>query len=75
MFRLIFISRFKCIIRDRQMMFWTFFFPILLSTLFGMAFQNINKGVAFTKIPIAVVDNAEFKKETAFQTALASVSG
>ncbi|MDR3643738.1 MAG: ABC transporter permease, partial [Clostridia bacterium] len=47
----------------------------LLSTLFGMAFQNINKGVAFTKIPIAVVDNAEFKKETAFQTALASVSG
>lgn len=75
MFRLLFLSRLKCILRDRQMMFWTFFFPILLCTLFGMAFQNINRGVAFTKIPIAVVDNAEFQKETAFQEALRSVSG
>lgn len=75
MFRLIFISRLKCIVRDKQMMFWTFFFPVLLCTLFGMAFQNINKGVAFTKIPIVVVDNAEFQGETAFRQALDSVSG
>ena len=75
MFRLIFLTRLKCIVRDRQMMFWTFLFPLLLATLFGMAFENIDKGEAFTRIPVAVVDNAEYSSAAAFRTALDAVSG
>lgn len=74
MFRIIFISRLKCIVRDRQMMFWTFLFPILLCTLFGMAFQNLNKSEGFSKIPIAVVDSGSYRQNTAFQQALSAVS-
>lgn len=33
--------RLKCILRDRQLMFWTLLFPILLATLFNLALSNI----------------------------------
>lgn len=66
--------RLKCSIRDKQMLFWTFLFPILLATLFNMAFANLSSAEQFSKINIAIVDNAEYKKNTDFQTALRAVS-
>lgn len=74
MFSHIYINRLKCIIRDKQMMFWTLLFPILLATLFNMAFANISSSEQFTKIKIAVVQNLEFKNDKNFQEALNSVS-
>jgi ABC-2 type transport system permease protein len=74
MFSHIYVNRLKCIIRDKQMMFWTLLFPILLATLFNMAFANISSSEQFTKIKIAVVQNAEFKNTENFRKALDSVS-
>ncbi len=75
MFAHIFINRLKCLVRDRQMMFWTFLYPVLLGTLFAIAFTNLSGGGAsFSDIPIAVVDNAEYQSNAAFKSALASVS-
>ncbi len=74
MFLHIFVNRFKCLIRDKQVVFWTFFYPIVLATLFSLAFSNITSADNFVSIPIAVVDNAEYRNETAFASVLESVS-
>ncbi len=70
MFAHIFSYRLKCLVRDRQMLFWTLIFPILLAALFGMAFSNLGNADNFTSIPIAVVNNAQYQNETGFQSAL-----
>jgi ABC-2 type transport system permease protein len=75
MFAHIFVTRFKCIVRDRQTMFWTLLFPIILATLFHFAFADIGKAYAFSKFNIAVINNSQFQKDTAFKSALNSVSG
>jgi ABC-2 type transport system permease protein len=74
MFLHIFINRIKCVIRDREMMFWTFLFPVLLATLFGMALSNISSQENFKNINIAVVNNNEYQTNTVFKNALYSVS-
>ena len=62
MFSHIFINRFKCIIRDKQLIFWTLMFPILLGTLFNLAFSNLNKAESFVKINLGIIDNTEYQK-------------
>lgn len=74
MFLHIFIYRFRCLVRDRMLMFWSFLFPILLSTLFFLAFANLNKTESFEKIPLAVADNAAYQGNAAFQSALKAAS-
>lgn len=66
--------RIKCILKDKQMMFWTFLFPIILATLFNLAFSNLSSAENFTSINIAVVKNDEYEKNTEFIEVLKSVS-
>jgi ABC-2 type transport system permease protein len=75
MFFHIFTNRFKCLLRDRQLIFWTLLYPLVLGTFFSLAFSNIGGSDAFTSIPIAVVNNAGYQTDLAFQSALNSVSG
>lgn len=70
MFSHIFITRVKCLVRDRQTIFWTLMFPIILATMFHFAFMNIGKAETFEKADIAVVNNAEYKSDSSFQSAL-----
>jgi ABC-2 type transport system permease protein len=58
-------------IGDKQMMFWAFLFPILIATLFSMAFSNLSRSEKFSVIPIGIVMNAEAKKNPAFHQAFA----
>ncbi len=74
MLRHVFINRLKCLVRDRQLMFWTFLYPLIIASLFGLAFSNISSAEQFKSIPIAVVNNAEYTANDAFQAALDSVS-
>lgn len=69
-----YLYRLKCIIRDKQTMFWTFAFPIIMATLFNLALSNINSAESFSKIKVGVVDNAQYRENTAFVKALDSVS-
>ncbi|MDP4181278.1 MAG: ABC transporter permease [Bacillota bacterium] len=66
--------RLKCIIRDKQLMFWTLLFPIILATLFNLAFSNITTAVKFSKIKIGIVNNAEYYKNTDFIKVISSIS-
>lgn len=70
MFWHIFSSRVKCLVRNKTVTFWTLAFPIVLATLFALAFSNLSIEDRFSKIKVAVVDNAAFQNNRAFQTAL-----
>jgi ABC-2 type transport system permease protein len=62
--------RLKCIFRDRELMFWTILFPILLATLFNLALSNILSSENFQKVTVAVVQNEELNQNPAFTKAL-----
>lgn len=74
MFMHVYTYRLKVGLHDRQMLFWTFLFPLILSTLFGMAFSNLSKGESFDTVPIAVVDNEAYQQDAALQGILEAVS-
>lgn len=74
MFAHILVTRMKCLIRDRELMFWTLLFPLLLATFFHMAFSNLNKGEIFQPITAAVVDDEAYRQNAFFQELLEAVS-
>ena len=74
MFVHIFTNRLKLLLRDREDLFWTLLFPIILAVFFSMAFSNLMSAETFSSFPIAVVDNAEYRSQAYFAEALASVS-
>ncbi len=65
--------RLKCIIRDKQMVFWSLLFPIILAVLFNLAFSNLSKSENFKEIRIAVAENDELRGNPQFTEALNSV--
>ncbi len=74
MFGHVFFYRLKCLLRNREMIFWTLLFPILLSVFFSMAFSNLYTAETFHKIPIAVVDSEAYRADTIFRGALQAAS-
>ena len=70
MFTHIFCNRLKCLLRDKENIFWTMVFPVLLAIFFYLALSNIQQGEVFQSIKIAVVDNAEYQKAEHLKTAL-----
>lgn len=75
MFRHIYINRLKCLLRDKQLVFWTILYPLLLATLFSLAFSNIMAHDKFASIPVDVVENEEMKNHAEFKTALGFAAG
>ena len=74
MFLHVFTNRFKCLLRNRELIFWTLLYPLVLGTFFSLAFSNMGSGDAFASIPVAVVNTAEYQADAAFKSALDSVS-
>lgn len=74
MFSHIFVNRCKCLVRDKEMMFWTLMFPIVLASLFGLAFSNLSSEDRFSMINIAVVDNVAYQSNQTFQSALSAAA-
>ena len=66
--------RLKCFLKDRQMIFWTLAFPLLLATLFNLAFANLSEIGTFTAIPVAVVIDEDNPQNRALKSALETVS-
>lgn len=51
-------------------MFWTFLFPVLLATLFNLAFSNLSNAEEFIKVNVAVVQSQELDQNPAFTEAI-----
>ncbi len=62
----LFKYRFKVLIRQRVLMFWSLLFPLLLGTLFFLAFGKAStKREVFSTIPVAVVTENVTSEDTA----------
>lgn len=74
MFIHIFKYRFLGLIRDRNLIFWTMVFPLVLATFFKLALGNINEHEAFKTIKIGVVDDQNYREDSDFKRTLDSLS-
>lgn len=74
MFAHIFMNRLRCLLRDKETIFWTFAFPLALSLFFYLALSNIGKGETFQEIDIAVVNDSRYQEDLYFKTALEEAS-
>ena len=67
MFLNIFFNRLKCTVRDKELIFWTLIFPLVLATFFNLAFSGISKAEVFNAVDIAVIDNEQYQKDIDFK--------
>lgn len=74
MFSHIFNYQLKCLIRDKQMWFWTLIFPIILATFFNLAFSSISSKTTFDPVNVAVINNQVLEKDESLQDFFNSVS-
>ena len=71
----VFSYRLKCLLRDKESVFWTLAFPVLLATMFHFAFGHLMTGEpAFEPIPVAVADGAAYQSNFALRQMLEAVS-
>ena len=69
-----FVTRIKCAFRDKEMIFWTLLFPVMLATLFYFCFSNLDSADAFSPVKTAVVADQAYRQAAGFQAALEEVS-
>lgn len=74
MFIHIFTYRLKCLFRDKELVFWTLLFPLILATFFSMAFSKLNDHDLFNPINVAVVNNDAYDKNEDFKKFLEGLS-
>jgi ABC-2 type transport system permease protein len=73
----VFSYRLKCLLRDKELLFWTLVFPILLGALFYFGFGNLmgSDGTGgFEPIRAAVVENQYYDTNVPFRTMLKALS-
>ena len=63
MFIHLFINKFKILLKNKSMLFWTLIFPFVLATFFELALGNIGEAYKLEVIPIAIVDNEQYQKD------------
>lgn len=64
----------KTLFKNKVLIFWTFAFPIILGTLFNMAFSNIEKSEKLDIIPIAIVRTKQFDDNKIFKETFKTLS-
>ncbi len=64
----------KILLKNKSLIFWTFAFPILLGTLFNMAFSNIEKSEKLSIIDIAIINSDEFDNNKIFKETMQTLS-
>mgnify|MGYP004526054377 FL=1 len=74
MFFLNFKYSLKILLRNKALIFWTFAFPIVLATLYNMAFSNIEKKEALSVIDIAIVNSHDFDNNIMYKDVFNSLS-
>ena len=55
-----FLATLKSLIRNRALLFWPLAFPIIMATMFGAMFANLQSGYAFDPFQLGVVRDANY---------------
>lgn len=63
----LFIYKLKSIIRQKEIVFWTLLFPIILSVLFSFAFSNISTDLSYNTIKVGILDNDSYQNNIMFK--------
>lgn len=75
MFMHVFGYRLKCLVRDKETVFWTLIFSILLATLFYFAFGHLMaEQERFEPVKAVVVDSQAYRETARFRQVLESLS-
>ena len=74
MFKHIYLYRLKTLIRDRETLFWTLFFPIILGTFFFLGLSGISGAGQFDPIDTAVVVDSNWEQDEDFRATLRALS-
>ncbi|MDD3241783.1 MAG: ABC transporter permease [Bacilli bacterium] len=74
MFKHIYINRLKIFVKNKSLIFWTMFFPIILGTFFNMAFSNLNSTEKFNIINIAVINDTNLENNKGFKDVIDQLS-
>lgn len=75
MFMHVFGYRLKCLVRDKETVFWTLLFPLLLATFFYFAFGHLTAELeGFNPIKTVVVDDEAYRGNATFRQVLESLS-
>lgn len=61
---------FKVLLKKKSIIFWTIMWPLLLGTMFQLAFANISDSEKLDTINLGVVDNNEFKEDVVLSSTL-----
>ena len=64
----------KSLIKNKGLLFWTFLFPLLMATLFNMAFGNWVESEKFKSIDIAIVKNSYYEDNEVAKRVFESIS-
>ena len=64
----------KTLFRKKELIFWTFAFPIILGTFFNLAFSDIEKSEKLDIISIAIIENDNYKDNEIYKTAFMELS-
>lgn len=57
----------KILLKNKSLLFWSFIFPIILGTLFKLAFSNIEKKETLSTFDIAIVEDEEFNNNLMYK--------
>ncbi len=63
----------KTLLKDRTLMFWTLAFPLILGTLFNMAFSDIENKEKLDIIDIAIVNNTYFEQNEIYKKSFSNL--
>lgn len=64
----------KSLIKNKGLLFWTFLFPLLMATLFNMAFGNWVESEKFKSIDIAIIKNSYYEDNEVAKRVFESIS-
>ena len=64
----------KTLARNKMLLFWTFAFPIILGTLFSMAFSDVENSEKLDIINIAIVESEYFNDDEIFNETFKNLS-
>ncbi len=70
----IYKTRLKVLLRTKVLIFWTLVFPIVLATLFNVAFSNIMSSEKFNPVKVGIIDNSDYEQLSGFKTMIEGIS-
>lgn len=64
----------KILLRTKSMLFWLLVFPLALSTLFYMAFSNLEEEGVFKVVDVAIIEDKKIDNNLIYKEALKNLS-